>query len=170
MAAVFTLRATARLLARLKMAPQERPPASTTRLGDWYVNLLGAPSSQFILCVSERTLLPVILPAEDGASLSLRLALALGEVLREIGVSEDMTAAELGQMTEVSVAKTANRRVLGSMSDFAYLLDAYKQGGRSLLDVSLRLAEAPCGLIGMESPKHATLELFAHGPRLHLLH
>jgi len=166
----LTLRATARLLECLKFTPEERPPSSTTRLGDWYANLLGAAPSQLILCVSERTLLPVILPARDAASLSVRLALALGEVLREIGVSEEMTAAELGQMNKVSVAKTANRRVLGSMNDFAYLLGAYKQGGRSLLDVSLRLAEAPCSPIGMESPRGATLELFAHGPRLHLLH
>ncbi|MBI5506127.1 MAG: hypothetical protein HY899_15130 [Deltaproteobacteria bacterium] len=167
---MFTLRATARLLERLKIAPERQPPVSTTRLGDWYANLLCAAPSQLILCVSERTLLPVILPAEDAASLSLRLALALGEVLREIGVCGEMTAAELAQMNQARVAKTANRRVLGSMNDFAYLLDVYKQGRRSLLDVSLQLAEAPCSPIGMESPRRATLELFAHGPKVHRLH
>jgi len=156
---VFTLHATAKLVERLDAAPKDRPPVSTTRPGDWYVNLLDAAPSQLILCVSERTLLPVILPARDAASISVRLALALAEVLREIGVCAESRAAELAQMNnEVTLAKTANRRVLGAMNDFAYLLD-----------VSLRLAERPCSPIGMQRPKCATLELFAHGPRYHLL-
>ena len=55
-------------------------------------------------------------------------------------------------MGEVRIGRTENRRILGSMTDFAWLLDSYLTPGRSLEDVALHLAEAPCGPIGMLSP------------------
>jgi hypothetical protein len=38
------------------------------------------------------------------------------------------------------------------MTDFAFMLDAYLNGGEDLTTASLHLAEAPCGPIGMRSP------------------
>jgi hypothetical protein len=45
------------------------------------------------------------------------------------------------------VTRTANRSVLGSMNDFAYLADACRTPEKSidLLDLSLRLARTPFG-------------------------
>ena len=56
---VLTIRATTRLLKRAKIQPDPAPPASTGKLGDWYGNLLIVRPAQLVLCVSERTLLPV---------------------------------------------------------------------------------------------------------------
>jgi len=60
---VITFRCTKRVVERFRLEPVEEAPASTGILGDWYANLLNVGSQRFVLCVSERTLLPVILPA-----------------------------------------------------------------------------------------------------------
>jgi hypothetical protein len=45
------------------------------------------------------------------------------------------------------LTKTANRSVLGSMNDFAYLAEAHRTAKTStdLLELSLRPAQTPCG-------------------------
>jgi hypothetical protein len=49
------------------------------------------------------------------------------------------------------------------MTDFAFLLEGYLEGGDDLMTASLRLAEAPCGPIGMERPRNVALALLAKG-------
>jgi hypothetical protein len=97
----------------------DQPPPSTTRLGDWYANLLFTRRGQFILCVSQRTLLPIIVPARDAKSLLARLRDALPRVLSAIGVNPAVIDHELAEMAEGCFAKTANRTVLGLMNDLA---------------------------------------------------
>ena len=89
-----------------------------------------------MLCLSERTLLPVVLPARELATLGTRLASAAGQVMAAIG----------------------------SMNDFAFMLAAQFDPNASLLDLSLDLAETPCGPLRMESPMRATLAVFSDRP------
>jgi hypothetical protein len=63
-------------------------------------------------------------------------------------------------MSECFVTTTNDRRILGSMNDFDRMLDSYIDG-RPLLDVALHLAEAPCGPIGMASPREETVRVFS---------
>ena len=56
--------------------------------------------------------------------------------------------------------KTASRQVLGSLNDFVWMLDSYRGIG-TLLEVSLRLAETPCGPLQMNSPREETMRAFA---------
>ena len=111
-----------------------------------------------MLCLSERTLLPVVLPARELATLGMRLASAAGQVMAAIGVPAEVARDEQDRMAEAVVARTASRRVLGSMNDFAFMLAAQFDPNASLLDRSLDLAETPCGPLRMESPMRATLE------------
>lgn len=60
------------------------------------------------------------------------------------------------------IAKTASRKILGSMNDLSWLLEGYLENDSSPLALSLRLAETPCGPLGMERPSRATLALFGH--------
>lgn len=60
---MFTLRCTAKLLARLKASPVVEMGTPTSRLGDWYAHLLFTRPTQLVLCVSERTLLSVLILA-----------------------------------------------------------------------------------------------------------
>jgi hypothetical protein len=99
---MLTIRCTQRLLKRLGIKPDPNPPASTTKLGDWYANLLYTPRGQFILCTSERSLLSVLVTAKDARMLLPgKLPLALGAFLMNLGVPFDAIRAEISEMEPV---------------------------------------------------------------------
>jgi len=139
---MFTLRCTSRLLKRLGVG-ELGEVTPTTCLGDWYANLLLARPQQLILAVSELTLLPVVIPARDSSSIVPRLAAAAGAILHALGVPDDAIRDERGQMVEAAIGKTANRRVLAIMNEFAFAL-RHRDEAKSLVDVALWLAETPC--------------------------
>jgi len=91
--------------------------------------------------------------ASPAASIGARLAASVGEVLRALSVPEDRVQGEIREMDEYRTDKTANRQVLGSMNDFAWLLEAYLDHGDALLEASLRLADAPCSPLKMDRPR-----------------
>ncbi len=145
----------------MRLRPDENPPAPTTLLGDWYCNLLHTSAGQLILAVSERTLLPVLVPARDAKSLPARLPQAVAEVFAAIGVPSISIGREVTLMDMMAIGRTASRQVLGSMNDFAWMLEVPIDRGESLLDAAVFLAQAPCKPIGMDSPSRATLGAFA---------
>jgi hypothetical protein len=165
---VFTLRCTAKLLKRLKVSPDRTPPRSTTKLGDWYANLLYVDRQQLILCVSEVTLLPVLLRARGAEPLAARLPSAVAEVLAALGVPDRAVREETAEMNEVTIAATASRTVLGSMNDFAYLLEGYWERHATLLDLALQIADSPCSPLNMERPRDVAVERLAR-PALSLV-
>ena len=105
-----------------------------------------------MLLVSDRSLLPVLIAAKPAETIVPRFVEALGAMLRRLAVPAEVVSAELANMAEVRIDRTSSRRILGSMTDFAWLLDSYLTPGGSLEDAALRLAEAPCGPIGMQRP------------------
>jgi len=106
---VVTLRCTHKLLGRLRAStdPGDLPP--TTKLGDWYASLLYAPGGQLVLFVSERSLLPVVVPAKEARTLVDRLRASLREVLSRLGVARRVIDFELAEMGSVRLGKTASR-------------------------------------------------------------
>src|SRR2546426_11341959 len=84
---MFTLRCTARLRKRLGTTEETTSTPPSTKLGDWYAQLL-LTRPQLVLCVSERTLLPVVIAARDGSRLVPRLREAVGQMLRVLAVAE----------------------------------------------------------------------------------
>jgi hypothetical protein len=160
---MLTLRCTQKLLARgLKIGSGvEQPP--TTLLGDWYANVLTRKPQHLVLCISERTLLPVILPAKDARSLPQRLSDAVCVVLGHLGIESTAIERERAEMGTVQVGRTASRSVLGSLNDFMFQLQVGLDVGseRSLVEQSLWLAETPCKPLEYASPDRATQALFA---------
>jgi len=144
---VYRLRCTARLLTRLKVAPEREPIETGTLLGDWYANLVHVGRTPLVLCVSDRTLLPVVLRAQDLRSIVPRLAERVGQVLRAIGAPADAIDRELAAMKDATICRTASRRVLGSMTDFVFMMTAYTKGelnaDDALVELAVWLAEAP---------------------------
>lgn len=157
---VFTLRCTRKLLARLKATPALDRVEPTTVLGDWYANLLLVRGEQVVLFVNERSLLPVLLRAAPTADLVERFRVAATSMLLRLGVPASAVAEERRQMVDVRVAKTENRRVVGTMTDFAFLLESYRTGHDTLDDLALRLASTPCSPIGMKYPVDVVTEVF----------
>lgn len=79
---MFTLCCTKKLLDRIRVKPDPRPPPSTTKLGDWYAATLNLERERLVLCVSELTLLPVVVPTVGAATdLNAKLARGLRETL-----------------------------------------------------------------------------------------
>jgi hypothetical protein len=166
---VFVLRCTKKLLQRVEPSGRSKsePPKSTTRLGDWYANLLIIRRQQLVLAVSSISLLPVLLPAAPFKTVPARLTRAVGEVLDALSVDRQMIASEVAAMSECGVAATNSRQVLGTMTEFTYMLGAYLDS-RTLTDVAIHLAETPCKPLRWESPRSATAVVFA-GPGLRLV-
>ncbi len=156
---MFTLRCTARLRKRLGATEDATSAAPSTRLGDWYAHLLFT-RPQLVLCVSDRTLLPILVPAREGRLLVPRLRGAVAYMLRALGVADAAVAAEQDAMMDAVIGKTASRQVLGSLNDFVWMLDSYRRTG-TLLEVSLRLADTPCGPLRMNCPRDETIQAFA---------
>jgi hypothetical protein len=75
-----------------------------------------------------------------------RFRTALGEVLAAIDIPADIVGRELEAMTDLVVAKTASRSVLGTMNDFMFMAEhAIAQGhSRNALDLAVWLSRTPC--------------------------
>jgi hypothetical protein len=149
-------------------APENGSAKSSGRLGDWYANAVSVRGQQLVLGVSGITLLPVLMPAAPYKTMLPRFAQATGDILRALGIREAQVVAEAEVMRDLVVAPTNNRRVLGSMNDFAWMMEAYLEDTPTLLAVALKLAESPCSPLGMKNPREATLTLFS-APTLRLV-
>ena len=134
-----------------------------TVLGDWYANLVYAGRTQVVLAVSDRTLLPIVVPAREARTLVQRLGDALEPVLLTIGVPPQIVAAERHAMQWVTLGKTSNRRILGSLKELAFQLEVglLSSPSKSFLEQSLWLAQTPMKVIDYGSPEDATLAAFA---------
>ena len=143
---MYTIHGTKKLLDRVKKPVGEAVETPSTALGNWYATaLFWRP--QAALFVNERTLLPVFVPLAPAAKVAKRLPDQLGRVLDALDVPIEFTLQETAAMESANFAKTANRSVVGSMNDFAFLAEHYLAGGfpHHLLGLSLRMAGTPCG-------------------------
>jgi hypothetical protein len=141
------LRGTKKVL-RYLAAVDASPGESTNALGDWYANRLVIARQPVLLLVSSNSLLPALVPARDVRGLPSRLASVVEGRLRRLGVREKLIEAEIGAMETVSIAKTSDRSVLGTMNDFAriipFYLDPRYHADLTLESAEERLEETPC--------------------------
>jgi hypothetical protein len=136
---MYTLRLTRDLLDRFEAVdddgvPEVVPP--TTRLGDWYVKAFDAASRRLLLCTSERSLLSIVLPADDLADLPERLVTALVGVLHRLGVPRDAIVAEVDAMTIGGVGAVHDGATLGSMRGLAARARAFVDASPGDVDVA----------------------------------
>jgi hypothetical protein len=101
------------------------------------------------LATSERSLLSVLFPAR-GLREALAPSLQTGarQLLFALGVPSDIVRRKLDAMQTVNFARATNRRVLGSMNDFAFQLDSYMERTSDALELALRLSDTPMTAIG----------------------
>lgn len=127
---MYTLHCTQKLLDRVKQPPATALPSPTTTPGNWYAHALFW-TPQVALLINERTLLPVLMPLAPAATLASRFPTHLAVVLRGLGVNAQVIASEVEAMSDVVVAKTGNRSVVGTMNEFAFLADGYRESAGS---------------------------------------
>ena len=148
---MVTLRATQRVLRLLppaSAATEPAPGAPDTALGDWYVNRIASARQPLLLLVSSHSLLPMLAPARDVRSLPERLPQLVTERLERHGVPQRFIVAEVQAMAPVAVAKTCDRSVVGTMVEFAHMLQHYLRDWphdeAGLWAVEAHLAHTPC--------------------------
>lgn len=149
---MLVVRGTKKLRDRVKGAPAGADDASTTALGDWFVNaLFWRP--QVALLVNSRTLLPVFMELAPATTLLERAPAAIEAVLRRHGVDNRFLTAECDAMLEVRIAPTNDRSVLGVMNEFAFHGEwLFKEGQRDLEALSVRMASLIVGKLSNGSP------------------
>ncbi len=161
---VLTIRCTRKLLKLLGAEANVDPPSPTNRLGNWYAKPVFVRHVPLIICISERSLLPVIVEGRGASSFSPRFRDAARSVLQGIGAGPDRVGREVREMESFAVGVTANRRVLGSLNDLALLARFEIEGNPSLdlVTLAVKLAETPCSPLKYESPRTVSLALLRH--------
>jgi len=142
---MLTLCCTLKVRDRLRLTSDLPPPGpATTALGNWYVNLVRCGRHQIILATSERSLLTLAFPAKElRESLELNIQVGLRALLYALDVPRTAIDREIGEMQFFMYGKASNRRVLGSMNEFAFMLSHYMQDTSDPLALALRLADTP---------------------------
>ena len=141
---MVAIRCTARLLARVS-PPQEISEPSTTILGDWYACPLNIGHRRFVLLISERSRLPVLMAGRDLRHLTANFPDALAAVLWGLGIDAVAIQREVEATREAVIAKTNSRSHLGTLNDFANLLRWQLRGqvNPDVVQAAVELAHTP---------------------------
>jgi len=165
---MLILRPTASLAKRMKVKLQSNEQTSTTRLGDWYALDIVLCRKQFILCISFKPRLAVVMEAAPYATFSERLSGAVTEVLRVIGVNESSIQEEQTEMENIVLAKTINKSILGTLNDYRFQLEWAADAGRfdlyDTLKMSMYLSKTISLALPEGYPRDAALKLFGQEP------
>ena len=156
------LRCTQRLLLRLKRFNDEPSTSSTTRLGDWYGNVLHMGRWHALIFISERSRLPLLLPIREANRLPVAFPDAVCRMLGAVGVPAADIEQERSLMTEIAYGRTKNRSLLGTLNDMSFGARVHFVTDRddSLEHIALRLAETPILPLDGACPIDLTRDLF----------
>jgi hypothetical protein len=143
---MVALRCTKKLLARVG-PPQEVTAPATTILGDWYACPLAVGHQRFVLLISERSRLPVLMAGRDLKHLADNFPNALAAVLWGLGISAVAIQRELEATGEAVIAKTNSRSHLGTLNDFSFMLkwQLPDRPNLDLVQAALELAHTSVG-------------------------
>ena len=99
-----------------------------------------------MLLVNETTLLPVLLPLAPTATLSSRIAEQISTALTVRQASAAFVDQERRHMQTAQLGVTANRSVVGVMTEFARLAEIHRDDDPTvdLVELAVRLAATPC--------------------------
>jgi len=154
---------TQKLLERLKRVDDLPPVESTTRLGDWYGNILRIGHRQMLIFISERSRLPVIIPIREAKRVPTAFPEAVCAMLAVVGVSVTDIAEERSRMLEMTFGRTMNRSLLGTMNDFGFMakyVNAKRAEPESPKELMRFLAQTPILSLDGARPIDLTRALF----------
>jgi hypothetical protein len=138
---MLVLRCTAKLLKEIGREPTDISEVAQAKgLSVWFANLLRLDRRKCVLFTNEKTLFSLFVP--DLKRQQLR---GLGDVFFE-HLSERLAVEGLGKYMEkflvdrnaIAIAKTNSRIVLGSMNDFALMIEYHVRGYGGLESADLK--------------------------------
>ena len=161
---MVVLRCTRKLL-RYVGTPQTVSEPSTTILGDWFAQSVSIGHQRFVLLISKRSRLPVLMSGRDLKNLIRNFPDALAQVLDALDVPSAAVTSEVEASREAVISVTNNRSLLGTLNDFSFLLayELRQKPDTSLLDAALWLSRTPVGPLGSRMPDQVTRDLLGLG-------
>jgi hypothetical protein len=153
-------RCTQRLLKGTKLPITAETPESAAALGEWYVNIVPVPFAgrSLVLYTNPTTLVCVVAPGRALHTTLPTFRNRLPALLRRLELPGEWIDAQLSDLSETIVARTNNRRVLGSMNDLAtqiwFEAERYRSfEGIDLDRLEVKLADNPHGMLGTRMPR-----------------
>ncbi|TVT23751.1 hypothetical protein FNH05_32885 [Amycolatopsis rhizosphaerae] len=142
---MLIVRATKKLLRLAGPSTARDNDRGTTLLGPWYATVLFW-RPRVVLLVNEVTLLPVLLPLAPAATLTSRIAEQISTVLTAHQTPVTVVNQERRHMQTVELGVTANRSVVGVMTELARLAEIHHHNDPTvgLVELAVRLATTPC--------------------------
>lgn len=143
---MLIVRATKKLLRMTRPSTAPDNEQGTTLLGPWYATALYW-RPRVALLVNESTLLPVLLPLAPASTLTSRIPEQIATVLAAHGAPGAIIDRERQHMKSCQFGVTANRSVVGVMTEFVRLAQVHHDAepAMDLIGLALRLAATPCG-------------------------
>jgi hypothetical protein len=114
---MLALRCTSKLLAKIGIhrRPPE-PPPSTTALGDWYATILFSRAGHYVILVSERSMLTIVLEGRDLRSFEGRFLRMLAEEFGRLGIPEGAIERELQEAGNLVYGAAVNRTTVAYLN------------------------------------------------------
>ena len=142
------MQATAKLRQRLKVPLADEPVAEPDGLlGNWHATaLFWRP--QVALFVNDRTRLPVFVPLAPAATVIERFPAQLALVLEDLGVEGSAVEGTVAAMADLTVTKSQDRSVIGSMNEAEFMATAgpgRRAPAGDLVALSVEVAHVPSG-------------------------
>jgi hypothetical protein len=158
---VVTLRCTQRVLKQLRIKPSSSVPQATARLGDWYAGWV-ARRRPLVMLMNERTLLVVLIPAAPIATLVTRCVAATRDLLLSMAVPDTEVAREIAAMESPVIATTADRRILGCMTEATLILRwlQSREDAPTLRDAEIYFADTMYSTIKYAHPRDLVHDAF----------
>jgi hypothetical protein len=106
------------------------------------------------LCTNERTLLSVVVPLAPIAAFVPRFQAAAQRRVSQINTSAAARQLEIVALARITLAPTANRSVLSSMTQFAFAARAWLEESPfgDLEELGLWLCDTPCSALQTHFP------------------
>lgn len=141
-------------------------PTPNVALGDWHVNAVPLPfrGRWCVIYTNSSTLLSVVTTGRSLKATLPQFRTRLPDVLERLELPIAWINEHRQAITEVAIAPTNDRRVLGSMNDFGLSLQVMAEDARSFEEFNLGAAEAllvqtPMSMLGYRAPGDAVREL-----------
>ena len=160
---MVALRCTQRLLRRLRTDLAAPVPVARNALGDWYATVITFNRTAYVIAISERSLLSLVLVGAPFSTLVARFPAALTELLHALDTPAGQVATELAATSPLVIAATASRRVLGCLNQYAFELSIHlrDEPHTSLLRRELWLSENISSAIHYSAPREVAQELLS---------
>lgn len=142
-------------------------PSNPEGLGNWYANLIRIDRRKCILFTNEKTLYSFLIPKvlkSNLKNIEEEFLINLSYNLQNEGFNLEVVSRVLQEYREIGFAKTANKSVLGSMNELAYMYAVHiiEDGGFDnikMLQLNQRINRTPMGALKYQFPIEALKNL-----------